>query len=68
MSPSQELYTSRETQHVGTRAYAAGSWDPVYHAKANILNDDLQKIGMGKYQVCSSGSSRRNNRLMNVER
>ena len=25
--------------------------DPVYQAKARILNDALQEIGMGKYQV-----------------
>lgn len=25
--------------------------DPVYHAKARVLNDALQEIGMGKYQV-----------------
>lgn len=27
--------------------------DPVYQAKARILNDALQEIGMGKYQVSS---------------
>jgi hypothetical protein len=27
------------------------SLDPVYAAKAKILNDSLQEIGMGKYQV-----------------
>jgi hypothetical protein len=27
--------------------------DPVYQAKARILNDAFQEIGMGKYQVCS---------------
>lgn len=26
--------------------------DPVYQAKARILNDAFQQIGMGKYQVC----------------
>jgi hypothetical protein len=25
--------------------------DPVYQAKARLLNDALQEIGMGKYQV-----------------
>ncbi|KAL4065658.1 hypothetical protein V8B97DRAFT_2111531 [Scleroderma yunnanense] len=29
------------------QAYTAGSLDPVYHAKANILNDAFQEIGMG---------------------
>ncbi|TFY81329.1 hypothetical protein EWM64_g2689 [Hericium alpestre] len=30
--------------------YEEGSIDPVYQAKARILNDALQEIGMGKYQ------------------
>ncbi|KAG6332981.1 hypothetical protein ID866_6109 [Astraeus odoratus] len=40
--------------HVGGTKdiYAEGSLDPVYHAKAKILNDALQEIGMGKYQWC----------------
>ena len=25
--------------------------DPVFHAKANVLNAAIQEIGMGKYQV-----------------
>lgn len=33
--------------------------DPVYYAKARILNDAIQEIGMGKYQVRSSYSDRR---------
>jgi hypothetical protein len=28
-----------------------GSVDPVYQAKAHVLNQALQEIGMGKYQV-----------------
>lgn len=28
--------------------------DPVYQAKARILNDAFQQIGMGKYQVRSN--------------
>jgi hypothetical protein len=28
-----------------------GSVDPVYQAKARVLNQTLQEIGMGKYQV-----------------
>ncbi len=28
-----------------------GTLDPVYEAKAKILNDAIQEIGMGKYQV-----------------
>ena len=26
--------------------------DPVYRAKAHILNEAIQEIGMGRYQVC----------------
>ncbi len=26
--------------------------DPVYQAKAHVLNEAIQEIGMGKYQVC----------------
>ena len=29
-----------------------GSLDPVYQAKARILNAAFQEIGMGRYQVC----------------
>jgi hypothetical protein len=28
-----------------------GSVDPVYQAKAKVLNDAIQAIGMGRYQV-----------------
>ena len=28
-----------------------GTVDPVYQAKARILNDAFQEIGMGRYQV-----------------
>ena len=28
-----------------------GSVDPVYQAKAELLNEAIQQIGMGKYQV-----------------
>lgn len=37
--------------HAETRdIFTEDSLDPVYHAKARILNDALQEIGMGKYQ------------------
>lgn len=32
--------------------YTDAAIDPVYQAKARILNDALQEIGMGRYQVC----------------
>jgi hypothetical protein len=34
-----------------TDLYEDGYDDPVYHAKARILNRSIQEIGMGKYQV-----------------
>lgn len=40
-----------ETQDIFTDD---NSLDPIYKAKARILNDALQEIGMGKYQVSSS--------------
>jgi hypothetical protein len=36
-----------ETQDI----YGEPALDPVYQAKARILNDALQDIGMGKYQA-----------------
>lgn len=33
--------------------YDEGSVDPVYQAKTRVLNQALQEIGMGKYQVSS---------------
>lgn len=34
-----------------TDLYDDGYSDPVYRAKARILNNSIQEIGMGKYQV-----------------
>lgn len=31
--------------------YDDGSIDPVYQAKARVLNNAIQEIGMGRYQV-----------------
>lgn len=31
--------------------FTEGALDPIYQAKARILNEALQEIGMGKYQV-----------------
>jgi hypothetical protein len=36
---------------LGQDLHDDGSVDPVYHAKARVLNQALQEIGMGKYQV-----------------
>ena len=38
-------------QAVTQDIYDESSLDPVYQAKARLLNDALQEIGMGKYQV-----------------
>jgi len=56
---SQEPSTSPEKKNVQVESlqthtqdiYTEDSLDPVYHAKAKILNDAFQEIGMGKYQV-----------------
>ena len=42
-----ELIIQADTENV----YEHDSLDPLYAAKAKILNDSLQEIGMGKYQV-----------------
>jgi hypothetical protein len=59
-SPSNE----KDTKHDSSAGYdgasdmgarpdvlETGVIDPVYQAKAHILNEALQEIGMGKYQV-----------------
>lgn len=49
--------SSHETVHelpavlVKEDLHEEGSVDPVYQAKARILNHALQEIGMGRYQV-----------------
>jgi hypothetical protein len=43
--PSQPTILSAQALHDDE------SVDPVYHAKARVLNQALQEIGMGKYQV-----------------
>ena len=50
-----ELIIQADTQDV----YEHDSLDPFYAAKAKILNDSLQEIGMGKYQVRPSLNSGR---------
>lgn len=65
MSSAQELTNSRskgEKEDVDVQSGVAnvpdlsqdvfeGTLDPVYEAKAKILNDAIQEIGMGRYQV-----------------
>ena len=36
--------------------------DPIYQAKAHVLNQAIQEIGMGKYQVCRRDNLRVFNR------
>ena len=43
--PSQSAVVAKEDLH------DEGSVDTVYQAKAHILNQALQEIGMGRYQV-----------------
>lgn len=50
---SSEVVIQADTENV----YEHDSLDPVYAAKAKILNDSLQEIGMGKYQVRPSLNS-----------
>ena len=40
--------------------------DRVYLAKARLLNNAIQEIGMGKYQVCSQSQSPKNVRQLAV--
>jgi hypothetical protein len=54
-----ELHKDKESENFGVQAetrdiFTEDSLDPVYRAKARILNDALQEIGMGKYQVSDS--------------
>jgi hypothetical protein len=52
-SPSVESVKSLSQPIIlsGQDLHDEGSVDPVYHAKARVLNQALQEIGMGKYQV-----------------
>ena len=59
MSSSQEFSAQSNGKDVqkGLQAhtesdYIEDSLGPVYSSKAKVLNDALQEIGMGKYQVC----------------
>lgn len=52
-----EDHTKHDTQEVPSLDHAPkgvledGALDPVYAAKARVLNKAIQDIGMGKYQV-----------------
>lgn len=40
--------------HKSVDLFEKGTVDPVYLAKSHILNDAIQEIGMGRYQVGST--------------
>ena len=49
---SPSVATAKHLNVLGMQdVYDEGSVDPVYQAKARVLNRALQEIGMGKYQV-----------------
>jgi hypothetical protein len=48
---SEKIVSSQPTILSGQDLHDDGSVDPIYHAKARVLNQALQEIGMGKYQV-----------------
>jgi len=53
-SPSVEFVNNHPLQPMAVAErdlHDEGSADPVYQAKARVLNQTLQEIGMGKYQV-----------------
>jgi hypothetical protein len=50
-NPSQSNSNLEEVEVDTTDLITDVSADPVYYAKAHILNNAFQKIGMGKYQV-----------------
>lgn len=46
-----QYFRDHQIQGVTQDIFTDDSLDPVYQTKARILNDALQEIGMGKYQV-----------------
>ena len=52
-SSSSELATTEHESH-SQDLYDSTQIDPVYHAKARLLGDAMDEIGMGKYQVSIS--------------
>ena len=44
-------YQDVSIQKANNDIYEDGAVDPVYQAKARLLNEAIQEIGMGKYQV-----------------
>lgn len=55
VSPSyQDVYVQKANNDL----YEDGTIDPVYQAKARLLNAAIQEIGMGKYQVSCTSCTR----------
>lgn len=48
---SKDNVSTREIRADTENIYTDGTIDETYQTKARILNDALQEIGMGKYQV-----------------
>lgn len=46
-------YDKASAHEITKNIYTDDAIDPIYQAKGRILNDALQEIGMGKYQVCN---------------
>ena len=51
ISPTKGERYHDSAVHAKTQLVGDDSADPVYAAKATLLNDALQEIGMGRYQV-----------------
>lgn len=45
--PYQDVYLQKANNDL----YEDGTIDPIYQAKARLLNAAIQEIGMGRYQV-----------------
>lgn len=50
---SDDKASAHEIKADTKNIYTDDAIDPIYQAKGHILNDALQEIGMGKYQVCN---------------
>lgn len=48
---SDVVYAESVITKMQVDLFEEGSVDPVYQAKARVLNAAMQEIGMGKYQV-----------------
>ncbi|KAL6308820.1 MFS general substrate transporter [Sparassis latifolia] len=51
-SKGEDLAASVDVHDATDDLFESGAIDPVYQAKARVLNRAIQEIGMGKYQWC----------------